>query len=60
MFFSSVQCLDRLAHPTAYLIGIRGPSPGVKRLGRDADQSPSSNTGGINGGDITSFPTTSH
>jgi hypothetical protein len=32
------------AHPVSFPTGTMGPSPGIKRLGREADNSPPSST----------------
>jgi hypothetical protein len=43
-------------HPTCYPIGTGALSPGVKRLGREADRSPPSSTEVENGGAIPLLP----
>jgi hypothetical protein len=44
------------AEPAAYLVGSVGSYPGVKRPGREADNSPPSNAEVKNGGAIPPLP----
>jgi hypothetical protein len=47
------------AHPASYPMGTEGSFPGVKRPGREADRSPTSNAEVKNGGAIPALPRTS-
>jgi hypothetical protein len=59
IFFSSPQRPDRLwGHPVSYPMGSGAFSPGVKRLGREADHSPSSKAEVTNAWSYTSIPDT--
>jgi hypothetical protein len=46
-------------HLASHPVGPRGSSPGVRRLGREADHSPPSSAKVKNGGAIPSLPHTS-
>jgi hypothetical protein len=61
IFFSTLQRLDRLWAPTQPPVQwtLEALSPGVRRLGREADQSHSSNVKADNGGAIPPLPHTS-